>query len=162
MYKVAVIVCSDSGARNERIDISGKVVSDIVQANGLEVAYYEVIPDDKQTIINTLESLVAANYPLILTSGGTGLSMRDVTPEATLAVVERLTPGVSEAMRAYSLSFTKRAMLSRAISGVKNSSWIINLPGSPKACDECLTYIMPEVIHGLQILLGDTNNCARK
>lgn len=98
---------------------------------------------------------------LILTTGGTGFSPRDVMPEATMAVAERLVPGIPEAMRAYSMQFTKRAMLTRAASGIRKSTLIVNMPGSPKAVRECLEYILPELNHGLEILLGRTGECAR-
>ncbi len=99
---------------------------------------------------------------LILTTGGTGFSSRDVMPEATLAIVERLVPGIPEAMRAYSMQFTKRAMLTRAVAGIRKKTLIVNMPGSPKAVRECLEYIISELNHGLEILLGEANNCARK
>ena len=99
---------------------------------------------------------------LILTTGGTGFSPRDVMPEATFAVTERVVPGIPEAMRAYSLQFTGRAMLSRAAAGIRKQTLIVNLPGSPKAVRECLEYILPQLEHGLQILLGLTGDCARK
>lgn len=99
---------------------------------------------------------------LILTTGGTGFAPRDVMPEATLAVVEKAVPGIPEAMRAYSMQFTKRAMLSRAAAGIRKKTLIINMPGSPKAVRECLEYILSELNHGLEILLEETNNCARK
>lgn len=99
---------------------------------------------------------------LILTTGGTGLSPRDVTPKATQDVAERMVPGIAEAMRAYSMQFTPRAMLSRAVSAIRGQTLIINLPGSPKAVRECLEYLLPTLEHGLEILTGQANNCARQ
>ena len=99
---------------------------------------------------------------LILTSGGTGFSLRDCMPEATLSITERIVPGIPEAMRAYSMQFTKRAMLTRAAAGIRKSTLIVNLPGSPKAVRECLEYIIDDLGHGIEILTGEASNCARK
>jgi molybdenum cofactor synthesis domain-containing protein len=122
-----------------------------------------MIPDDLETIKkNFCQIADKDNIDLILTTGGTGFSHRDVTPEATLAVIDRRTPGIPEAMRYLSLQITPRAMLSRAEAGLRNNTLIVNMPGSPKAIKETLEYIMPSVAHGLDILQGNAADCARK
>lgn len=162
MFKVAIITCSDKGYENKRIDDSGKVIKEIVESVGYTVEKYIVLPDDKNMISNELiECSDNLNVDLILTTGGTGFSERDVTPEATLEVVDKLVPGISEAIRAYSMTITKRAMLSRAVSGIRHKTLIINLPGSPKAVRESLEYIIKSLHHGLEILTGKASECAR-
>lgn len=161
MFRAGIITASDKGSRGERDDISGKLIADML--SGLaEVAAYIVVPDEKgalcQQMINMADSL---GVDLILTTGGTGLSPRDVTPEATLAVVDRLVPGIPEAMRAKSLTITNRAMLSRAVAGIRNQTLIINLPGSPKGVKECLEVVLPVLDHALDILTGKAAECAR-
>lgn len=163
MFKVGVITCSDKGYVNERIDESGKRIIEIVESKGYKVDKYIVLPDDEDMIsremINMSDDL---KLDLILTTGGTGFSERDVTPEATLKVINKLCPGIAEAMRYYSLSITKRAMLSRAVSGIRNKTLIVNLPGSPKAVTETLEYIIDTLDHGIMILKGEASECARK
>ncbi|MDF2485611.1 MAG: molybdopterin adenylyltransferase [Herbinix sp.] len=162
MYKVGIITASDKGSIGERQDISGAKVRTIVEEHGYEVVFYQILPDEK-TLLQEIMQKLCDEYTvdLILTTGGTGFSMRDVTPEATIAVAERMVPGIAEAMRAYSMSITKRAMLSRGVAAIRKSTLIINLPGSPKAVEESLTYIIDEIKHGLQILKGETGECAR-
>ena len=123
---------------------------------------YELISDDLDGIKNSLIRVCDQNISLVLTTGGTGLSKRDNTPEATKAVIEKEVQGISEAMRYHSLQITPRAMLSRGVSGIRQNSLIINLPGSPKAVRENLEYIIPSLRHGLEILRGEASNCARK
>lgn len=163
MFKVGVITCSDKGYANERVDESGKKIIEIVESNGYKVEKYIVLPDDEDMI--SKEMLYMSDelkLDLILTTGGTGFSERDVTPEATLKVVNKLCPGIAEAMRYYSLTITKRAMLSRAISGIRNKTLIVNLPGSTKAVSESLEYIIDTLDHGIKILKGEASECARK
>jgi molybdenum cofactor synthesis domain-containing protein len=162
LYKVGIITASDKGSIGERQDISGAKVRTIVEEHGYEVVFYQILPDEK-TLLQEIMQKLCDEYTvdLILTTGGTGFSMRDVTPEATIAVAERMVPGIAEAMRAYSMSITKRAMLSRGVAAIRKSTLIINLPGSPKAVEESLTYIIDEIKHGLQILKGETGECAR-
>ena len=156
--RVAVITSSDSGYAGKREDVSGPVIE-----YGYEVVHRELLPDDLEMLRDAMIRIADEEMAdLILTTGGTGFSPRDVMPEATTAASERLVPGIPEAMRAYSMQFTKRAMLSRAASGIRKSTLIVNLPGSPKAVRECLEYILPELNHGLEILLGKTGECARK
>ena len=162
-YKVGIITASDKGAKGERVDESGKLIQKLMEEAGYEIIDYCIIQDEEQELVDKMISqsdVLKAN--LILTTGGTGFSMRDHTPEATLKVIDRQTPGISEAIRAYSMQITKRAMLSRAVSGIRNTTLIINLPGSPKAVRESLEYILPELEHGIGILTGEAFECGRK
>ena len=163
MKRVAIITSSDSGYEGKREDLSGPTIKEIVEANGYEVVSMVVLPDDQTMLSNEMIRICDNGLAdLILTTGGTGLSPRDCMPEATMAIIERNVPGIPEAMRAYSMTITKRAMLSRACAGVRKSTLIINMPGSPKAVRESLEYIISELTHGLEILLGEAHNCARK
>lgn len=163
MKRVAVITASDSGFHGEREDKSAPVIEEIVSKEGYQVVKKLLLPDDLEMLANAMREIADnGEADLILTTGGTGFSSRDVMPEATLAVAERIVPGIPEAMRAYSMQFTKRAMLSRAAAGIRRKTLIINMPGSPKAVRECLEYIVSELNHGLEILLGEAGNCARK
>ncbi|SHK19356.1 MogA/MoaB family molybdenum cofactor biosynthesis protein [Tepidibacter formicigenes] len=162
MFKVGIITASDKGYIGERIDESGKVIEEIVTKKGYTVEKYVVLPDKEDSLLNEMIHMSDdLSVDLILTTGGTGFSERDVTPEATLKAVDRLALGISEAMRYYSLSITKRAMLSRGVSGIRNKTLIINLPGSPKAVRESLEYVIDSVHHGLEILTGKASECAR-
>ncbi len=159
MYKISIITVSDKGSRGEREDRSGPAIAEMVKPLG-EVVSYQVLPDDLDVLIEALVSLSdKEKVDLVLTSGGTGLSIRDNTPEATLAVIDREAPGFAEAMRMESIKKTSHAMLSRAVSGVRNRTLIINLPGSIKAVQECLDVIMPALPHGLEILTGRGGEC---
>lgn len=161
--RVAILTSSDSGYEGKREDVSGPVIEEIVTGAGYQVTYKTLLPDDFSMLRDEICRICDENQAdLLLTTGGTGFSARDVMPEATMAASERLVPGVPEAMRAYSMQFTKRAMLSRAASGIRKQTLIVNLPGSPKAVRECLEYILSELGHGLEILLGKTGECARK
>lgn len=161
--RVAIITSSDSGYEGKREDVSGPVIEEMVTEFGYQVVSKTILPDDLQMLRDGMTEICdQSKADLLLTTGGTGFSPRDVMPEATLAVSERIVPGIPEAMRAYSMQFTKRAMLSRAASGIRKQTLIVNLPGSPKAVRECLEYILPELNHGLEILLGKTGECARK
>ena len=156
MKRIAIITSSDTGYRGEREDLSGPAIKEIVEREGYEVVSMDILPDD-QVMLADKEMA-----ELILTTGGTGFSERDVTPEATEEVIERRVPGIPEAMRAYSMTITKRAMLSRATAGIRGKTLIINLPGSPKAVKESLEYIIDALGHGIEILTGEAGNCARK
>lgn len=161
--RVAVITSSDSGYAGEREDLSGPCVCEIAQRFGAEIVYTNLLPDTQEILEEELKKICDDHLAdLLLTTGGTGFSKRDCMPEATLAVAERMVPGIPEAMRAYSMQFTKRAMLSRAAAGIRKETLIINLPGSPKAVRECLEYIFPELCHGVDILTGKAKNCGRK
>ncbi|MBI2954106.1 MAG: MogA/MoaB family molybdenum cofactor biosynthesis protein [Chloroflexi bacterium] len=156
MTKAAVITISDRGFRGERTeDLSGQEIEKALKDIGIDVAVYRVIPDEKIVIAETLTTLVDDQYiDLILTTGGTGLGPRDVTPEATLAVIDREVPGIPTAMLIDGLTKTPRAMLSRAVAGVRRESLIVNLPGSPKAVREGLAVVIPVVAHALAIIKG--------
>ena len=128
---------------------------------GYHVAGFNIVPDEKEELKREMELWAQRGVGLILTTGGTGFSVRDVTPEATREVIERETPGIPEAMRALSMQVTPRAMLTRAAAGIKKRTLIVNLPGSEKAVRECLGFILPQLQHGIEILRGDTGECAR-
>jgi len=161
--RVAIIVSSDSGYRGEREDLSGPAIRAIMEENGYNIVSTVILPDDQEMLSAEMARIADENTAdLILTTGGTGFSPRDCMPEATIAVTERIVPGIPEAMRAYSMQFTKRAMLSRATAGIRKQTLIVNLPGSPKAVRECLEYIVDPLGHGLEILTGEASNCARK
>ena len=163
MYKVGIITASDSGSEGKREDLSGQLIREMVEKAGYLVVDYKMVADDlemiKETIIYMSDGI---GVDLVLTTGGTGFSKRDNTPEATLAAVQRRVPGIPEAMRYLSLQSTPKAMLSRSEAGIRNDTLIINLPGSPKAVRECLEYIMVPMEHGLEILKGDATNCAEE
>ena len=162
-FTAAWVTMSDKGARGERVDESGPLIEQIVSGAGYEVIEGVLIPDDRQTIEKTLIRLAdQRQVNVVFTTGGTGFSPRDITPEATTAVCDRMAPGIAEAMRAYSMTKTPRAMLSRAVSGIRGQTLIINLPGSPKAVKENLEFVLPSLEHGLEIMLGRTHDCARK
>jgi len=159
-YQVGVLTLSDKGSKGERIDESGQILSGMVAELG-HVSRYQVIADDLDKITMVLESWVDdLHLDLILTTGGTGLSPRDVTPQATAAVLDYEIPGMAEAMRAASLQKTSRAMLSRALAGVRQQSLIVNLPGSPKAVKENFEVLLPVLPHALAKLQGDPADCA--
>jgi molybdenum cofactor synthesis domain-containing protein len=160
MITVAVLTMSDKGSRGERKDLSGPLIKDMLKGIGAEVKYYEILPDEKEFIKEKLIGY-SKRVDLILTTGGTGLSPRDVTPEATLEVIDKQVAGIAEAMRSEGLKKTSRAMLSRAVAGVKGRALIINLPGSPKAVKENLAVILDVIPHAIEKLKGDTKECAR-
>lgn len=161
-YQVAVITLSDKASIGDRVDESGPTI-----VNSLDEKYYEIaetilIPDDKEELVFHLKRLSDERLvDLILTTGGTGFSKRDITPEATLEVMTRNAQGIAEGIRAFSLTKTNRAMLSRGVSVIRNSTLIVNLPGSPKACLECMEYIKDVLPHGIDVLRGDGTECAR-
>jgi molybdenum cofactor synthesis domain-containing protein len=163
MLRVGVITASDKGARGEREDLSGPILAELVQEIGGVVVEYVVLPDDQVILTERMRHWVdELSLDLILTTGGTGFSLRDVTPEATLAVADRMVPGISEVMRLESLKVTPKAMLSRAVAVLRKQTLIINLPGSPKAVRECFAVIAPALPHGVQILKGEASECATK
>ncbi|RGH51408.1 MogA/MoaB family molybdenum cofactor biosynthesis protein [Ruminococcus sp. AM41-10BH] len=162
MKRVAVITASDKGYKGEREDLSGPAVKEIVEAAGYQVVSMDILPDDREMLGARMAEIADLELAeLILTTGGTGFSQRDVTPEATEDVIERRVPGIPEAMRAFSLTITKRAMLSRATAGIRKRTLIINLPGSPKAVRESLEVVMDSLGHGIEILTGEAGECGR-
>lgn len=161
-FKTAVLTLSDKGAAGEREDKSGPLIREIIEKENYLVVDQRVLPDEQKTIEETLIHLCdRLKVDLILTTGGTGFSLRDRTPEATMAVADRMAPGIAEAIRAYSMQITNRAMLSRGVSALRGQTLIINLPGSPKAVKESLDCILPALPHGLEILKGSASECAR-
>ena len=163
VFRVGIVTLSDKGYQGEREDKSGPKIRELLPAEQYEVISMRLLPDEQAMIEEELIRLAdLEKCDLVLTTGGTGFSMRDVTPEATLAVCDRNVPGIAEAIRAYSMTITKRAMLSRGASAIRGQSLIVNLPGSPKAVEESLTYILDSLEHGLDILLGRDGECARR
>lgn len=161
MYRIAIITASDKGSRGERVDVSGQVIREMCQEVAT-VTSYVVLADERALLAAAMAEICDQDQAdVIFTTGGTGFSPRDVTPEATLDVVERLAPGIPEAMRARSLQVTDRAMLTRAVAGICKGTLIINLPGSPKAVRECLEVILPPLAHGVEMLRGKGGECAR-
>ncbi|MCK5123845.1 MAG: molybdopterin adenylyltransferase [Dehalococcoidia bacterium] len=160
MLTVGVLTISDKGARGDRQDKSGAVIREILPSIAARIVNYDVIPDEKEPIVAKLVKWADEDdLDIIITTGGTGLTPRDVTPEATLAVVDRIVPGFAEAMRAESLKKTPHAMLSRAVVGTRGKCLIINLPGSPNAVRECLEVILPALPHAVETLKGQSDEC---
>ena len=159
MYTAAVLTVSDRSFRGERPDGAGPLAASLLEAAGYHVLETALVPDEQPDIEAALIRL-SGLAALVITTGGTGFSPRDVTPEATLAVCERMVPGIPEAMRAASLAVTPRAMLSRAAAGIRGGSLIVNLPGSPKAARENLEAVLPTLEHGLDMLLGGPTDCS--
>ena len=162
MFKVVILTISDRGSRGEREDASGPLIEEMVKNLPGQVIHYQIIPDEKEEIAEALkQSADQLKADLVLTTGGTGLSPRDVTPDATLKVIEKEVPGFSEAMRAESLKKTPHAMISRAVTGVRGSTLIVNLPGSPKSVRENLNVVLPALPHALSKLKGDPEECGQ-
>lgn len=159
--KAAVLTLSDKGSRGERIDESGALAVEMLKAAGFNISHTEILPDEKALIKEALIRL-SDEVNLIITTGGTGLSPRDVTPDATLEVIEKEIPGIAEAMRAYGLKNTSRAMLSRAVAGLRGKTLIINLPGSPKGVKEGLEAIIDALPHAIEKISGSDKDCAIK
>ena len=151
--RIAILIVSDRSSRGERPDTSGPALAELIQLQGWQVVRQEIVPDEMNAIQDTLKAWSDLDEAdVILATGGTGFAPRDVTPEATRAVIERLTPGLDEAMRQASLKVTPHAMLSRAISGIRKRTLIINLPGSPKGATENLQVILPALEHAVKLL----------
>ena len=163
MYKAAVITVSDKGFLGQRQDTSGPALVKLLEEKGYEVAHTQIVPDEHDAIRSAL--LICTDemqIPLILTTGGTGFSPRDITPEVTMELVERPTPGIPEAMRAESLRITPKGCLSRSAAGIRGRSLIINLPGSEKAAKENILAVIDAVEHGLEMLLSQGSaDCAK-
>ena len=161
MLHASIIIASDKGYTGERDDLCAPLIFDALVKYGFNVLETKIVPDDRKALSQEIGRSIDLGSNLIFTSGGTGMSKRDVTPEATLDVIQREVPGIPEAMRAYSMQFTGRAMLSRAVAGICDNCLVVNLPGSPKAVSEVIDFIMPNIVHGIEILLGLTGECAR-
>lgn len=162
-YTAAVITISDKGARGERVDTSGPNLCEILKGRGFDVVYTSIIPDEMEEIkAELIRCCDEKKVALVLTTGGTGFSPRDITPEATLQVVERRTPGIPEAMRAESMRITPKGCLSRSEAGIRGRTLIINLPGSKKASEENILAVIDPVEHGLQMLMSEGSaDCAK-
>jgi molybdenum cofactor synthesis domain-containing protein len=156
MYKVAVLTVSDRCSQKERADESGKVIHQyIIEKNSAKVVKYDIVPDEPALIKERLLAYCdKEKVDIVFTTGGTGIAPRDFTPEATKEVIEKEIPGIPEAMRILSFSFTRRAVLSRGIAGVRGSTMIINLPGSPQAVRQVLDNIFEPVMHGIEMMKG--------
>ncbi len=160
MIRTAIITLSDKGSRGEREDESGKVIRELIASINASVESYEILPDEKTLIVETLKGLCdSGNIDLVVTTGGTGVAPRDVTPEATREVIDRELPGMAEAMRAESLKKTPHAMISRAVAGIRKQTLIINLPGSPRAVRENLSVVLPAIAHTVEKVKGDPSDC---
>jgi molybdenum cofactor synthesis domain-containing protein len=160
MFTARVITVSDRSFRGEREDRGGPLVREVLEGAGYAVDAVVVVPDEQETIMEALITAADEDVALIVTTGGTGFAPRDVTPEATVAVCQKLVPGIPEAMRAASMAITPRAMLSRAAAGIRRRSLILNLPGSPKGARENLEAVLPALDHGLETLRGPAGDCA--
>ena len=156
--KVGILIISDRGSRGDYEDRSGPLVAEIIsQQTTWQITHRAIIPDEFETIVQTLTEWCAAGVNLLLTSGGTGFAPRDITPEATRRVIEREAPGLAEAVRADSLKITRHAMLSRAVAGIRGQTLIINMPGNPKAVRENLDFLLPVLPHALELLVEADN-----
>ncbi len=160
VFTAGILTISDRGSRGERQDKSGQAIREILSSIDARITDYDIVPDEKELIVEKLVKWADEdNLDVVITTGGTGLTPRDVTPEATLAVVDRIVPGFAEAMRAESLKKTPHAMLSRAVVGTRGKCLIVNLPGSPKAVRECLQVILPALPHAVETLKGEAGEC---
>ncbi len=162
MYSLAVITVSDKCSKGLREDASGALIVNFAKEYGFETIFTKIVPDEFFDIVTALNAAVDKQINLIITTGGTGFSPRDITPEATKAVIEREAMGIAEALRLNSAKYTVKAMLSRGVCGIKNSSIIVNLPGSPKAVRENIEFLLPNIGHGIDILIGVAAECGRK
>ena len=163
MFRVGIITASDKGAAGQREDLSGPAIREMLERDGrYTVTKYAILPDEREELANTMAAWCDEGaVDLLLTTGGTGFSPRDFTPEATADICQRMVPGIPEAMRAASMKITPRAMLTRAAAGIRGKTLIVNLPGSPKAVRENLEVILDSLPHGLEILAGTAGECAR-
>ena len=162
MIKVGILTLSDKGSKGEREDLSGKILIELSEAENWNVTKYEIIPDEKDQIVEILKNWTdKENLDLIITTGGTGVYPRDVTPEATKEVIEKEIPGIPEYIRYISYPITPMAALTRGLAGVRKTTLIINLPGSPKAIKEIFPKLVPIIKHAIEKIKGDPSECAR-
>lgn len=163
MIKVAIITVSDKGSQGQREDLSGKTIEKVLEKIEAKVVWYTIVPDEVGLIKSALiEAIEMHQADLVLTTGGTGLGKRDVTPDATKTVIEKVVPGISEIIRIESFKKSPHALLSRAIAGIRGNSLIINLPGSPKGVRESLSVILEALPHGIAILQGEATECGKE
>ena len=161
--RVGILTASDKGSCGEREDVSGETIARLCREAGMLISFTKILPDERDQLAAAMRDLAdGGGADLILTTGGTGFSPRDWTPEATTDIAERMVPGIPAAMVANSLQYTPRAMLTRAVAAIRGKTLIVNLPGSPKAVEENLCYILPALPHGIQMLRGEGGECARK
>ena len=157
MFELGILTCSDKGSLGQRDDLSGKLIQEFLEINGFHLNSYSIIPDDLETIKSNLIQLSDLNtIDLIITTGGTGVTKRDVTPEATEAIIEKKILGIPEIMRIKCFDLNPLSIISRAVCGYRNKTLIVNLPGNPKAIDECLTVILPVLDHTIQLIQSDS------
>ena len=157
MFELGILTCSDKGSLGQRDDLSGKLIQEFLEKNGFHLNSYSIIPDDIETIKSNLIQLSDLNtIDLIITTGGTGVTKRDVTPEATEAIIEKKILGIPEIMRIKCFDLNPLSIISRAVCGYRNKTLIVNLPGNPKAIDECLTVILPVLDHTIQLIQSDS------
>lgn len=162
MIKVGILTVSDKGSKGEREDLSGKILIELSEAENWDVIKYEIIPDEKDQIVEILKNWAdKESLDLIITTGGTGVYPRDVTPEATKEVIEKEIPGIPEYIRYISYPITPMAALTRGLAGVRKTTLIINLPGSPKAIKEIFPKLVPIIKHAIEKIKGDPSECAR-
>jgi molybdenum cofactor synthesis domain-containing protein len=159
-YRFGVITASDKGSRGEREDLSAPAIVEILKPFG-DVTDCVIVPDDRATLAKMMRDMAGKGLDAVFTTGGTGMSPRDVTPEATLDIIDRQVPGIAEAIRRETAAATAKAMLSRGVAGISGSTLIINLPGSPKAVTECLAVLTPVLDHALETVSGRGGECAR-
>lgn len=160
-FTFGIITVSDKGSRGERLDTSGQEIRSILEKDGFAFADYVIVPDETEQISAALLSYAdEKKIDLIVTTGGTGVSPRDVTPEATISVLDKEIPGMAEAMRRESARITPHAMISRAVAGIRGTSLILNLPGSPKGVRENLSTVLPALKHAIEKIKGDPSDCA--
>jgi len=157
MFGLGILTISTSGAQGQREDTSGQAIKEALESQGYQVVRYEIVSDDKDVIAGRMADWADADdVDLIVSTGGTGLGYRDVTPEACLSILDKEVPGLAEAMRANTLQFTPMAMLSRSVAGIRGKTLIITLPGSPKGVKECLDVVAPVLPHAMELLKRET------
>ena len=161
MFNAGIITVSDKGSQGKRQDLSGPVIAEMLTGAGIEIKQTLIIPDEVEQIQKTIIQFAdVEKLDVILTTGGTGVSPRDLTPDATLKVIDKEVPGMAEAMRLASMKITPHAMISRAVAGIRGRCLIINLPGSPKGARENLTAVLPALQHAIEKIKGDDRDCA--